>query len=65
MWCRMQKVYILANVLEIPRFVYMPIIFMMVALHARLWQLVEVFLLLDATITDKHGAYLSRSIQKA
>ena len=57
----MQKVYSLPNLLTISRIVVIPVIFMMVYIHATLWQLVAAILFIVASITDYLDGYLARS----
>ena len=56
----MQKVYSLPNLLTISRIVVIPVIFMMVYIHATLWQLVAAILFIVASITDYLDGYLAR-----
>lgn len=53
--------YSLPNLLTISRIVVIPVIFMMVYIHATLWQLVAAILFIVASITDYLDGYLARS----
>lgn len=53
--------YSLPNLLTISRIVVIPVIFMMVYVHATLWQLSAAILFIVASITDYLDGYLARS----
>lgn len=53
--------YSLPNLLTISRIVVIPVIFMMVYIHATAWQLLAAVLFIVASITDYLDGYLARS----
>lgn len=53
--------YSLPNLLTISRIVVIPVIFMMVYIHASVWQLLAAVLFIIASITDYLDGYLARA----